>query len=80
MKFRACDFGIGDGQHTRHTAGDEASMDSLRRDPLRAQFTTSETVNATEQLREGHKVVVKGSLVEMNGSEAHQRDGRARPS
>lgn len=58
---------MGTGVYQLVGVSDFLDVDSLLQDPLRAQFTTRETVNATGQLREGHKVVVKGPLVEMNG-------------
>lgn len=58
---------IGTGVYQLVGVGDFLDVDSLLQDPLRAQFTTRETANATGQLREGRKVVVKGPLVEVNG-------------
>jgi hypothetical protein len=58
---------MGTGVYQLIGVSDFLDVDSLLQDPLRAQFTTRETANATGQLREGHRVVVKGPLVDVNG-------------
>ena len=39
------------------------SAEELRRNPVRAQFTAKGSENATGQLQNGHKVMVKGLLI-----------------
>jgi hypothetical protein len=58
---------MGTGVYQLVGVSDFLDVDGLLQDPLRAQFTNLETANATGQLREGRKVIVKGPLVEVNG-------------
>jgi hypothetical protein len=58
---------MGTGVYQLVGVSDFLDVDSLLQDPVRAQFTRPETANATGQLREGRKVVVKGPLVEVDG-------------
>ncbi len=54
------------GTHVFQLIGvaDFLDTEGLLRSGQRTQFTTPETANATGQLREGHKVLVKGLLIE----------------
>ena len=43
---------------------DFLDAESLLKSGQRKDFTSSETVNATNQLRAGHRVLVKGMLID----------------
>ncbi|OFW24726.1 MAG: hypothetical protein A3H97_20105 [Acidobacteria bacterium RIFCSPLOWO2_02_FULL_65_29] len=46
---------------------DFVDAEALLQEPERSRFTTSETANATGQLRAGRKVLVKGLFIEADG-------------
>ncbi len=57
------------GRNTFQLVGvaDFLDTEALLQQAQRSQFTTRETANATGQLRTGHKVIVKGLLIEVDG-------------
>jgi len=56
---------LGQGRFQLIGVADFLDAEGLLQQGKRSEFTTRETANATAQLIEGHKVVVKGLLIEV---------------
>lgn len=57
---------LGSRTYTLIGTAEFVSVDELLRHGRRAEFTAKDSVNATGQLRPGHKVLVKGLLIEQD--------------